>query len=72
MSEQELFNEDDEPIEERTPEELPIDVPEADAVEQTRPLEGGPPDGTQTVGDRPEADALEQDRVDDDEDDDRR
>ena len=71
MSDQELFNEDDEPIEERTPEELPSEVPEADAVEQARPLAEGA-DEIEEVGDRPEADALEQDRVEDDEDDDRR
>jgi hypothetical protein len=72
MSEQDLFrDEEGEPIE-HTPEELPADVPEADAVEQTRPLADRPTDGTDAVEDRPEADALEQDRVDDDGDDDRR
>jgi hypothetical protein len=71
MSEQDLFNEDDEPVEDRPPAELPTDAPEADAVEQSRPLaERHEP--IETVGERPEADALEQDRIEDDEDDDRR
>jgi hypothetical protein len=72
MSEQDLFHEDDEPVEDSSPEELPDDVPEADAAEQTRPLADGPTEPTEVVGDRPEADALEQDRIEDDADDDRR
>ena len=73
MSDEDLFKEEEEePIEESPPAELPTEVPEADAFEQTRPLAEGSSDLPDSVGDRPEADALEQERLEDEEDEERR
>jgi hypothetical protein len=75
MSEHDLFPQDEQEEAEESdlPAEVPGEVPEADAAEQTRPLAGSGHSGTDEVGDRPEADALDQDRIEDpDEDDDRR
>jgi hypothetical protein len=74
MSDHDLFPE--EPDEEQPaaelPESVPDDVPEADATEQTRPVGSDDATGPHEVGDRPEADALDQERIEADEDDDRR
>jgi hypothetical protein len=72
MSEQELFNDEGEPVDESGPDEMSGEVPEADAAEQTRPLTDKGRSDTDQVGDRPEADALEQDRFEDEDDEERR
>ncbi|HSJ52020.1 MAG TPA: hypothetical protein VLA90_12180 [Actinomycetota bacterium] len=48
------------------------EVPEADALEQTRDVRPAGDDLPSEVGDRPEADALEQARAIDEDDEDRR
>jgi hypothetical protein len=65
MTEREPFPEDDEsdelvPEPESVPDELPADVPEADAIEQAAPARGSIASEPELVGDAPEADALEQ------------
>jgi hypothetical protein len=65
MTEREPFPEDDEndelvPEPGSVPDELPADVPEADAIEQAAPARGGVANEPETVGDAPEADAIEQ------------
>jgi hypothetical protein len=66
MNEREPFPEEaenDEPVasgSESVPDELPADVPEADAIEQAAPAAGGITRGPDTIGDAPEADAIEQ------------
>ena len=42
------------------PDDVPAEVPEADAIEQAAPLGGAPSEPPDAVGDAPEADALEQ------------
>ena len=62
MSEREAHDpaDESEPPAPAVPEELPAEVPEADAIEQAAPLSGGREDVPDAVGDAPEADALEQ------------
>jgi len=60
MSDRELYADDEETAEPTTPESLPAEVPEADAIEQAAPLDGSGDHEPETVGDRPEADAIEQ------------
>lgn len=43
-----------------TPDPVPAEVPEADAIEQAAPVGDQPPDEPGTIGDAPEADAIEQ------------
>jgi hypothetical protein len=63
MSDEDLYNDQDRADIEDTMTELPADVPEADAVEQSLPVAPSDETATEEVADRPEADALEQDRI---------
>ncbi|MDP9184078.1 MAG: hypothetical protein M3O29_00225 [Actinomycetota bacterium] len=63
MSDEDLYNNQDPANVDDTMTELPADVPEADAAEQSRPAAPSDETATEEVADRPEADALEQDRI---------
>jgi hypothetical protein len=63
MSDEDLYNDQDRADKEDRTTELPADVPEADAVEQSLPVAPNDETATKEVADRPEADALEQNRI---------